>query len=281
MRIYTIQFVTGLPYKISATILGVVATIYVTLGGMRGTTITQCIQALLMMVGVIIPLGVILAKFGGFTQMVTAVYEVKPAFWSPFGTSGLTYSICFAIVMGFGFLGLPHILMRFFASRDDVVAKRTGIINGIFNAIFYFIVFLIPTYAIVNNFIPKNADMVYYVTVGKLFNPFITGFFLACALSAILSTVSGQMLAGSSAIAYDLYSEIVKRNTDEKRQVFALKFGCVIMGIASTLTALFPFEGILLIMSTAMALVAGCLAAPLLLGIWCKNANDTGAFGVC
>jgi len=166
----------GMPYWGGVVLVGVVITLNVALGGMKGITLVQAFQYWAKMFAISVPVFVLMGVFGfynghlGATATATtpavhvASVERKPlvekapadsAWIAPFGplttkaakAAGLSneqakpYSLLYtySLIMALvcGTAGLPHILVRFYTNPNGVAAKRTTMWVMILIGIFY------------------------------------------------------------------------------------------------------------------------------------------------
>ena len=115
-------------------LVGALMIIYVTVGGMRGTTWVQIVKAVLLMAGTVLITFLVLLKFDfNLSELLGAAAENSgkgEAFLQP----GLLYgkdltgqidflSLGLALVLGTA--GLPHILIRFYTVPDSRSARRS------------------------------------------------------------------------------------------------------------------------------------------------------------
>ena len=122
----------------------------------------------------------------------------------------------------------------------------------------------------------KDAIVVYTAQLGNV-NPLIVGLLAAGGVSAAFSTVSGLLVAGSSAFAHDLYVKIINPKASPKRQLLMARLGTILMAVIVTLLALKDWALIAQLVAVAFSL-AGVTIFPLfLLGIWWSGSNKQGA----
>jgi cation/acetate symporter len=122
----------------------------------------------------------------------------------------------------------------------------------------------------------KDAIVVYTAQLGSV-HPLIVGFLAAGGVSAAFSTVSGLLVAGSSAFAHDLYVKVIHPTARPKSQLIAARLGTILMAVIVTLLALQNWALIGQLVAVAFSL-AGCTIFPLfLLGIWWSGSNRQGA----
>jgi len=72
----------------------------------------------------------------------------------------------------------------------------------------------------------------------KLTHPVIAGFLLAAVISAILSTVSSQLLVAASAVSYDLVEVCFGKARDDRRSLMLGRVVVVLVGVIGVLVAL-------------------------------------------
>lgn len=164
----------GLPYWAGVVLVGLVITLNVALGGMKGITLVQAFQYWAKMFAISVPVFVLMSVYGHYGQQLAVqdpgpapgVHEIvrepmpdkavaDQAWLNPFGplttkaatAANLsseearpysllyTYSLIIALVCGTA--GLPHILVRFYTNPDGVAAKRTTMWVMILIGVFY------------------------------------------------------------------------------------------------------------------------------------------------
>ncbi len=126
--------------------VGVLMIIYVTFGGMKGTTWVQIVKAVLLMIGSLLITVLVLAEFGfNLSELLGAAAE-KSGKGQAFLEPGLLYgkdlvgkidflSLGLALVLGTA--GLPHILIRFYTTPTAHAARKSvlwaiGLIGGFY-----------------------------------------------------------------------------------------------------------------------------------------------------
>ena len=97
---------------------GAAATVfYVFLGGFLAVSWTDTVQAMLMIVALLLAPGVVLIKAGGLDEVIAIVRSVDPNHLNLFrGASWV--GILSLLAWGLGYLGQPHILIRFMSASS-------------------------------------------------------------------------------------------------------------------------------------------------------------------
>jgi len=308
------KWVMGINYSMAVIIGGAVVLTYTLISGMLGVTKNMQIQYVIIIVSFLIPLFILTAKFDyfwllpqiGYGSVVSdaisglPVNETKALFnslghdyavvpvpefampWDP--ASGQTFfqwvAIAFSLMIGTA--GLPHVIQRFYVVPKARDARWSVVWGLFFICILYWSA---PAYAALGKILSahpevgtlaKDAIVVYTAQLGNV-HPLIVGFLAAGGVSAAFSTVSGLLVAGSSAFAHDLYVKVINPQASPRKQLLYARLGTVLMAIIVTLIALKNYALIGQLVAVAFSL-AGCTIFPLfLLGIWWSGSNRAGA----
>ncbi len=142
---------------------------------------------------------------------------------------------------GLGYLGQPHLIIRYMAIRDakDInVARSIAIawaIPGVFGAFMIGIISLSyfgPDYFQVND--PEKSMP---LLAAALLHPVLAGLFISGAVAAMMSTADSQLLVSTSAITEDFFHQYLKKDLSEKdllmlNRIMILILGFIAFGIA-------------------------------------------------
>ena len=116
----------------------------------------------------------------------------------------------------------------------------------------------------------------------------ISGLVAAGGLAAALSTADGLLLAIANALSHDIYYKLIDPGASTKRRLIVARSLLVVVALMAAAVAGTRPSGIIQMVAWAFSLAAAGLFAPLVLGIWWKRTNATGAivgmmagFGVC
>ena len=181
-----------------------------------------------------------------------------------------------------GTAGLPHVIQRFYVVPKARDARWSVVWGLFFICILYWSA---PVYSALGTplsanpevgKLAKDAIVVYTAQLGNV-HPLIVGLLAAGGVSAAFSTVSGLLVAGSSAFAHDLYVKVINPDASLKKQLLYARLATVLMAIIVSAIALAKLALIGQLVAVAFSL-AGCTIFPLfLLGIWWSGNNKQGA----
>jgi cation/acetate symporter len=308
------KWVMGIDYAWAVIIGGTVVLAYTLISGMLGVTKNMQIQYIIIIVSFLIPLFILTFKFDYFwllpqvgygsvvsdavagiplaesQQLVNSFghdFAIVPVPeyampWDP--ATGKTFyqwiAIAFSLMIGTA--GLPHVIQRFYVVPKARDARWSVVWGLFFICVLYWSA---PAYAAFGKILSahpevgqlaKDAIVVYTAQLGDV-HPLIVGFLAAGGVSAAFSTVSGLLVAGSSAFAHDLYVKVINPNAKPKNQLLAARLGTILMAMIVTVIALAKLALIGQLVAVAFSL-AGCTIFPLfLLGIWWSDSNKAGA----
>ncbi|MBW9149169.1 sodium/proline symporter PutP [Clostridium sp. CM028] len=258
-----------------------VVVLYTYFGGFLAVSLTDFFQGSLMFVVlVVVPIVAYMNIGVDAGTFVNKIKVIDPALFDMFrGTSVAT--IIGLLAWGLGYFGQPHIIVRFMAIKSAgelKSARRIGITwmtIGLLGAVSSGLIGLV--YFTKNN-IPLNDPETVFLRLGDiLFHPFITGIILAAVLSAIMSTISSQLLVCSSSITRDFYLTFLNKEASDKQQMKIGKISILIVSAVATFFAYLPNKTILNIVGQAWAGFGSSFGPVLLLSLYWKRMTKWGA----
>jgi len=308
------KWVMGIDYMWAVIIGSSVVLTYTLISGMLGVTKNMQIQYVIIIISFLIPLFILTYKFDyfwvipeiGYGAVVTDIVNGIPAPetanlvnsfghdfailpspeyampWDP--ATGKTFfqwiAITFSLMIGTA--GLPHVIQRFYVVPKARDARWSVVWGLFFICILYWSAPVFSAFGKILSADPeigvlaKDAIVVYTAQLGDV-NPLIVGLLAAGGVSAAFSTVSGLLVAGSSAFSHDLYFKVINPKANPKTQLKMARFATILMAIIVMFLAMLKLALIGQLVALAFSL-AGCTIFPLfLLGIWWSGSNKKGA----
>jgi sodium/pantothenate symporter len=286
----TVQFVggarllqssVGIPYHTGLLIFGIGTVIYTAFGGFRASILNDAFQGLIMIIGAILLLGAIIYNGGGITAIITRLAQIDPALLTPQGPNDFMdfpFMASFWILVCFGVVGLPHTAVRCMAYKDSKAVHQGIIIGTIVVTIIMLTMHLSGALgrAIVDDL--TIPDQIVPTLIIKVLPPFAAGIFLAAPLAAIMSTINAQLLQVSSVIIKDLFlSTRHSKSYSDKTLTRLSVIITFIFGGLLILAAWNPPDMIIWLNLLAFGGLEAVFLWPLVLGLYWKKANATGA----
>jgi cation/acetate symporter len=107
--------------------------------------------------------------------------------------------------------------------------------------------------------------------------PWFVGLVAAGAMAAAIATTAGLFITASSAVAHDIYTELVNPDATQRQQVLIGRLTIVAIGALVTVTAFNPPALIGELVAYAFSLAGTVLFPMFFLGLWWENTNRQGA----
>ncbi|MEN2466983.1 sodium/solute symporter [Ornithinibacillus sp. JPR2-1] len=271
------SYVLGIDYTTAVIVLGLGFTIYAALGGMWAITYTDLLQGAIMLVGIVVLAGFILVDHSGLSSLISDALAVSPTF-GDITQPWMSYFGLFIAFLWFGIIS-PSVVMRNFASRDARTARRSAMWACLLYLTLFISGFMVTSAGASLGIIESldRSDMIFVSVVEHYLPPILGGIMLAGLMAAIMSSADAMLLAISAGIAHDIYKGHINKQASER---FVTGLGLVVMIIASVVGVIIAIDppGLIAIM---VGWVGGFLLSsfgfPLVLGLWWKRANTTGA----
>lgn len=272
-----------LDYTVCIVAMAVLTGIYVIAGGYMATAINDFIQGLVMLIGIVAVIGAVLASRGGFMEAYRGLAEVTdPAvsampgvFASFFGPDPFGL-LCVVILTSLGTWGLPQMVQKFYAIKNEEAIRKGTIISTAFALIVaggcYFLGGFGRLYDI--DVQAVGFDAIIPAMIEQL-SPFLIAVVVILVLSASMSTLSSLVLASSSTLTLDLIKETIAKKMEEKTQVLVMRIFIVVFIVISAVIAIVQYKNnvtfIAQLMGVSWGALAGAFLAPFILSMYWKG----------
>ena len=111
----------------------------------------------------------------------------------------------------------------------------------------------------------------------RLVHPALAGLLLAAVISAILSTVSSQLLVAASAVSYDVVEETFGKASDDRRSLILGRWTVAVVGLIGILVALTEVRLVFWFVLFAWSGLGAAFAPLILLALMRRGVNRHGA----
>jgi sodium/proline symporter len=262
-------------------VIGAAVIILVTsLGGFRAVAWTDLFQGLLVAIAMIaLPLYAI-ARLGGFDVLVQGLGAIDTNFLSAGG--GRLGPVLWGFIIGqlgigLGYPGMPHVITRYMAARDDRQVQRLQVIAMFWGVAVFYGAGLVGLVGRV--MLPGLADgeQALMALALQLVHPVLAGLLLAAVISAILSTVSSQLLVAASAVSYDVVEETLGKASDDRRSLILGRCTVALVGLIGILVALSEVRLVFWFVLFAWSGLGASFAPLILLAMAKRGVNRFGA----
>ena len=256
--------------------------VYTFLGGFNAVCWTDFFQGLLMLASLMV--APIIAVCAMQAADFVAVEDVLPAnYYNVLASGALDKTSIITILSGlgwgFGYFGMPHILVRYISIKSEKEMKRSQIVGSIWTG-------LILTMATIVGLVGRqylgggleDSSQVFISMVRGVFPALIAGILLSAILAASMSTADSQLLASSSAFSSDVYKPMLRKNASDKEMLWAGRFMVIIIAVVALFIALNPNSGSIMdLVSNAWGAFGSAFGPVVLLSLYWKRMNYPGA----
>lgn len=283
--------VFGIDYKVALTVGAGIILLYTFMGGFWAVCVTDFIQGLLMLVGLLfVPIAAYFIV-GGWSEINGAVssqginadtyFNIMYSGDTKMGVIDIISQLGWAL----GYFGMPHILIRFMAVKSEKELKKsksiaiTWVALSLGAACFIGMVGRAYLSQVLES---AESENVYIEMILQMFKEdipvmFIGGVFLCGILAAIMSTADSQLLVTASSISEDLYKGVVNKDAKDKTVLKISRITVVVVAIIAFLLALNPNNSVMGLVSNAWAGFGAAFGPLVLSSIFWKRSNSIGA----
>ena len=290
-RLFGMAF--DVPYAVCVIAMAALTGVYVVLGGYMATAINDFIQGIVMLFGIVAVIVAVLNGQGGFYQAVMKLSELesdvaltlgqKGVFTSFFGPD-LPNLLGVVVLTSLGTWGLPQMVHKFYAIKDEKAIRYGTIISTIFAIVVscgcYFLggfarLFDTPAIHAADGTVIYDAII---PTMLSSLSDILVGIVIVLVLSASMSTLSSLVLTSSSTLTLDFIKGNIVKDMDEKRQLLCMRVMLVFFIVISVVIALDPPTFIAQLMGISWGALAGAFLAPFMYGLYWKGVTKAAVW---
>lgn len=296
----TSVFVAVLPQlegkeSLAMIIFAVIILLYTFLGGYKAVCWTDFFQGILMLCA-LLAVPIAMKATGAFDPQYTEAFADGV---TAFNTNPFTADwreIVSGLAWGFGYFGMPHILVRFMSIKKSNMIKKASTVAIIWVVLTLGAAILISyfgrTYlleggeSLAATLLPAGAQQkVFIKIVLDIFPAFIAGILLAAIVAASMSTADSQLLVASSSFTSDIYKPIIRKNKASDKET--LWIGRVVVLIIAVIAFVIAYSGlggknewagnIMSMVENAWGLFGASFGPVVILSLFWKRFNYPGA----
>jgi len=237
----TFDAIFGVPHFLSISVGGMLVLGYTMMGGVRAVAWTDFIQGLIMVFGLVAVSLMAVQSLGGFSTMLLEVEQASPKTLDWMGGKSIAAffgSMVGLLGIGLGYPGQPHVVTRYMAAKNTQVIKNGTWIALGWGLLIYSSSILLGICGQVLFPGLEDPEHLFLKAAEKLLPTLMTAIVLTGVLSAIMSTISAQILVAASTAAHDIYSKMLKQSLSHKQIIFVSRLTVLFLGLAAILIAL-------------------------------------------
>ena len=281
-------------YSVCIILMAVLTAIYVIAGGYMATAINDFIQGMIMLIGIVAVIAAVIGSKGGLIQALNGLAEIKDEtvsttpgiFNSFFGPDPL--NLLFVVILtSLGTWGLPQMVQKFYAIKDEGAIKKGTVISTVFAMVVaggcYFLGGFGRLFSDKIDIAANGFDSVIPTMLEGL-TPFMLALVVILVLSASMSTLSSLVMTSSSTLTIDFIKGQFVKDMDDKRQVLLIRILIVVFIAISSVIALIQYKSkvtfIAQLMGISWGALAGSFLAPFLYSLYWKRTTKLSCW-VC
>ena len=295
-RLFGMAF--GIDYTWCVIGMAVLTGAYVWLGGYMATAVNDFIQGIIMLVGIVAVVMAVLNGNGGFTEAVSRLSQIPSeaaptlngAFVSFFGPQPL-WLLGVVLLTSLGTWGLPQMVGKFYAIRDEAAIRKGTFISTFFAIIVaggcYFLGGFGRLYASAIEYTAAGTPVYDSIVPSMLASlpDVMIGVVIILVLSASMSTLSSLVLTSGSTLTLDIISPAVSRKGNtmkEHSQLLCIRllvlFFIVVSSVLAIVQAKSSVTFIAQLMGISWGALAGAFLAPFLYGLYWKRTTPAAVW---
>ena len=283
------------PYVQAMVVSAVVIVAYTTLGGFSAASMTDLIQSIVMTGALICVVLFGISAVGGVDAVMSDAGELPgylsltQSYVDGAAAEYGTIKIASMLAWGLGYFGMPHVLLRFMAIRDENEVKLSRRIASVWVVISMGVAIFIGLMGysmtengIIDTLVGADSEKL-IIIVGTLMSKMgvlgviVAGLIMSGILACTMSTADSQLLAASSSVSEDLLKGVFHLDLNEKWSLVAARITVVVISIMGVFMALDPNSSVFGIVSFAWAGFGAVFGPVMLLALFWKRSNRYGA----
>ena len=270
----------GWPHFGGVMVGAAIIVLYTMMGGFFAVAWTDFFQGWVMLLALVLLPLVALGEVGGFSGLAERIGAIDPRLLTPSGGRtgwNLVAGIAGGFGVGLGYMGQPHLHMRYMSIRspDDIPTARS--IALVWAVVSYSGAVLMGLVALAyfGSGYFADPEMMMPALALSIFPAWFAGILISGALAAMMSTADSQLLVTTSAVSEDVYHQIVDPAADQKRLVLVSRIATLVIGAAAIALAQLPhsvFDKVLF----AWGGLGAAFGPALVLSLWWPGTTRNG-----
>ena len=279
-------------YTVCIVLMAVLTAVYVVAGGYMATAFNDFIQGLIMLAGIVLVIAAVLNSKGGFLEALGGLAQIQDktvsttpgVFASFFGPDPLGL-LGVVLLTSLGTWGLPQMVQKFYAIRNESAIKKGTVISTIFAMVVaggcYFLGGFGRLFSDEINLAKGGYDSIIPTMLSGL-SPLMIALVVILVLSASMSTLSSLVLASSSTLTIDFLRENMLKNAEDKTLVRVMRGLIVVFIGISVVIAVIQYKSsvtfIAQLMGISWGALSGAFLAPFLYGLYWKKTTKAACW---
>ena len=240
-----LRLVLHIPHQWALLLIVVVTLSYTLIGGFFAVSWVDFFQGGLMFFSLLIVPIVAVLHLGGLAQASHEIVAQLPAHLDIFHQISIL-SLLSLLGWGLGYFGQPHINVRFMAVRHVrelplatrvcmtwmIISLCGAMLTGLLGRLYFHTPLL------------AQPETVFISLAHACFSPFVVGILVSAILSAVMSTVSAQMLMSASIFTEDFYLGFLRTGASAREELLVSRLSLFAFALLAFIIAALPNQSL-------------------------------------
>ena len=295
----------GAPYIAMMIVGAVFVVLYTILGGFLAESASDFMQSIVMITALVVIVVIGTISAGGLGAVIENSNEI-PGFLEFFGMANPTLneageqlvdaagkpvfgekldygllSICSMLAWGLGYFGMPQVLLRFMAIRDEKELKpsrRIAMVWVVISlAVAVFIGIMGRTLFPVEHLTKSGAENIFITLSTSSLPAILAGFVMAGILAATISSSDSYLLIAASAVAKNVFQGVIHKKATDKQVMLVTRITLLAIAVIAVIIALDEKSVIFDIVSFAWSGFGATFGPLMLFSLFWKRTTRAGA----
>jgi len=257
----------------------IIILLYTVLGGFLAVSLTDMLQAFLMIFA-LVGLPAVALMDGGAAYIVSEISNIE-GFVDPWAiTAGAFIGF---VGIGLGSPGNPHILSRYMGIDDAKQLRYAAVIGTIWNVLMaggaIFIGLVGRYYFPEVDMLPaSDTENLYPALAREHLHPVLFGVVVASIFAAIMSTADSQLLVAASSVVRDVYDKLMRKGEEisQKKLVLYSRLVVIVLVIIALLFGLLAEDIVFWLVLFAWAGLGAAIGPTSILALFWKGTTKAG-----
>ena len=287
----------GVDYLPAMIVSAIVIVLYTMMGGFLAASFTDLIQSIIMTIALIIVVVFGISVAGGIDNVINNAQAI-PGYLSmvemgdvvtkessPYGI----LTIVSTMAWGLGYFGMPHILLRFMAIKDENKIKVSRRIASIWVVISMAVAIIIgiigysmslageiPSFTTTSEAETTIINIATLMSKNGIILALLAGLILAGILACTMSTSDSQLLAASSSVSQNIFVDVFHIKLSDKQKLLVARITVFVIAIIGIIIAWNPENSVFKIVSFAWAGFGATFGPAMLFSLFWRRTNKWG-----
>lgn len=272
---------SSVSYLAALLVIAAFSLLYVVVGGAKSVVLTDAVQAVILIVGIVIAASIAIIPAGGIPALFKKVAQIDPKLLSRPGAKGLyndKYWMMQFIVLPFGIWLCPHVWVRSLMAKDKKALAASALSIPISQIVIYATatVFIgLSGHVLLGNV--DSPDNVLPLLMNKYTNWVVAALIIAASIAAGVSTINSMILSCSQILSQDILLRTKKEKMSEKENLSISRIitvGIVVLGVV---IAIKPPQSLVTVVIDIAYTGLAQLAPAFIMGLYWKKCTRHGA----